>query len=251
MRKLFFHIFLFVAAWHTGHAQAPTQKEILRSGKYYYHISYDSDSLRARQTALRGLMSKVANDKRTESFAGKSGKIFLEKVKYFQLKLIEQYKVIAYIDKNDIHHPKQLSMAEITTPKKDSTRQSPTKPQKVHLKDSLIKRAHLNPLPGKELHPRPQIDNPIIKDLAGSSNTKELIEKIKKYRNEGRLQVVTNTRKYSQMYGDKDFYKIILDKNDKSIKALLDKNSDRDLRTGKIIGKDEQNQNIQLWLKTL
>ncbi len=246
MKKVLFYIILFSLSMQQGFAQTPTQKEILRSGKYYYHIAYDSDSLRARKTALRGLMSKVANDKRSESFAGKSDKIFLEKVKYFQLKLIEQYKVIAYINKNDIKHPKQLSMAEITTQKKDSI-----KPTKIQLKDSLLKRAHHDSVQGKLLHPSPEIENPIIKDLISSSNTKELIEKIKRYRAEGRLQVVTNTQKYGEVYGDKDFYKVILDKDDKSIKALLDKNSDRDLRTGKIIGIDEQNQNIQLWLKTL
>ena len=265
MKKHLLYIIL-ISCIHLIKAQKITQKDILRSGKYYYSVAYDKDTLQARQTALRGLMNKIAEDKKVESSTGKSGKIFLDNVHYFTLPLIEQYKVIAYIDKNDVRQDKQLSMTEIVVneEKNNNNEIIDKKEKKTITKDSIktgekkiIEQKDKTP-DDKEINKPDRLNeklvinkSPVIVDLVKTGTAHNLLKKLQKYKNEGKIQVVTNVKKYSKIYGDKDFYKIILDKKDKSIRAFIDKNSHTDLKTGRIINDEEINQNLQLWLKTL
>jgi len=248
-------LFLFLISFKT-YGQKISQREIIRSGKYYYSTSYAKDSLNAKDKAKKGLFKVIGEELAKQNKQVNNGKVLIKHIQYFILPLTSEVKAIAYIQKENLKTLPSLSSVEIKEQPIDSIRV----PKKIKKQRKTKIKAVLNKSVVKKVIKKdsavaltknhiPKNISPILKELLQSVNTDELLKKLKNYNKEGKIQLVTNVNKYSSRFSDKGFYKILIDKSNKTFTGIIDKNSNRNLKTDKEISKDNIKKHIQLWLK--
>jgi len=254
-------LLIILALWMYGqvvYGQSVSQRTIYRSGKYYYYTAYAKDSLAGKEKALQGLHKVVGEALMQKQLPNQNVKVLMKNVKYFFLPLIEEIKTIAYIDKTDLEMKKTLSSIQVVEKKTDSIPKSPrisiknTENTVKNTNDKIKKVARKEPV--KQViksDVRFENLNPVLKDLLSSNDKQDLFNKIKKFQNQGKIQVVTHVKSYKKKFSGDNFYKILFDKETKEWLGIVDKANRKNLKTGKQITSDTLKNNIQLWLRIL
>ncbi len=250
-----FIIFLTFFVIQVFYSQDISQKKIFRSNEYYFYKTYGKDSLRTKETARRGLISKIATEIKGKPL-GNTRKVEIENIKYKVIPLIDEYKVIAYVQKNNINTGKENNLQIISVEEKKTDKPTVQEKKEIVKTDTIKhevetdkKEKNVNKIINySTLNDKEKI---IISDLLKQDNANYFIKTLNKYTEQGDLQYVKSST-YFNSHNNEGFFVALFDKTNLSNIALLDKNGKEvriDFKNNTEFNMSDTKKYYQLWIK--